>query len=145
MIERRQKVAGYFVATGKGKNPFMEDANFICELEQGVLVGLFDAHWGDESSKYAAETIPEKIKGYIKSLTLEQSLELSFLNTSLELESMGIIGGTTALVFLLCSETITWANSGDSRVTVIGDRINQLNLEHRADNPSERKRIEESC
>lgn len=45
-------------ATAKGRRPYQEDRSFVFETVEGVLLGVFDGHGGDEVSSFLAQMVP---------------------------------------------------------------------------------------
>jgi len=131
----------YYITEDKGARDSMEDANCVCELEHGLLVGLFDGHNGPEAAKYAAEKFPGKMKEALNFFKPKDAFRRVFEELSREIEKV-TESGTTALASLLNSESLAWANAGDSRLLIINNnKIVQITKDHRIENPEERKRI----
>ena len=133
------------VISEQGPRPFMEDTHYLNTNfnDKGwILGGIYDGHGGKFAAAYAAEKLHlvfgEKISnGHSE----ERAFIESYEKISGDLRSQD--SGTTAVNFLIKNGEIFTANAGDARALIIGEsRLIQLTVDHRLDNPEERKRVE---
>ncbi|MFH1349904.1 MAG: PP2C family protein-serine/threonine phosphatase [Pseudomonadota bacterium] len=124
----------------------MEDTHFL-DLNFGqkgwVFGGIYDGHGGRFAAQYAAEYLHENFLEKLDSgLTPGESFIQVYHTISEELRNQD--SGTTAVNFLIQGGEIFTANAGDARAIVVGaGEYTQLTVDHRLDNPEERKRIEQ--
>jgi len=106
-----------------------------------IYGGVYDGHGGGYAAGYAAERLHtvflnHLLHGIAPGKAFVQSYEI----ISQELSQQD--SGTTAVDFLIQDETIYTANAGDARAIVISQTdVSQLTVDHRVDNPEERKRV----
>lgn len=122
----------------------MEDTHFLdlnFAHKGWVFGGVYDGHGGSFAAQYAAAYLHENfLRNLNAGLTPEESFIQAYHTISEELRSQD--SGTTAVNFLIRGGEIFTANAGDVRVLVIGtDEFSQLTVDHRLDNPEEKKRI----
>ncbi|MFH1480297.1 MAG: PP2C family protein-serine/threonine phosphatase [Pseudomonadota bacterium] len=133
------------VISEKGNRSEMEDTHFLDMnfAQKGWLFGgIYDGHGGPFAAQYAAEYLHENVLEKLSSgLTPEEAFIGAYHRISEELRNQD--SGTTAVNFLIRQGEIFTANAGDARAIVIGkEDVYQLSVDHRLDNPEERKRIE---
>ena len=110
-----------FKAEEKGLREFMEDAHFICEMENGKLMAIFDGH-GDKgalaqkTADYFKAKLPQLLEP--KPSDMKKVFKESFIEYQESLPVKG--GGTTAIMvyFHAPSNNLYVANLGDSELKV---------------------------
>lgn len=99
-------------ATAQGRRPYQEDDYFWTEIPEGVLMGVFDGHGGDEVSDILAEMFP-KFWSVFDGLDYPQMLVKMFAAAATLTE--GYHAGSTASVVFIPSDEKT------AYIAVLGD------------------------
>lgn len=126
-------------ATAQGRRPYQEDRSFVFETAEGVLLGVFDGHGGDEVSSLLAQMVPN-FWGAIDGDSYIHALYKIFeMANSLTNEYHA--GATASVVFISTDEKTAYiAVLGDS--PVLADRADHsafVGPDHNArSNPEER-------
>ena len=134
---------------GQGSKTHMEDFFIIDEYFMGGIFGtICDGHGfngGGWAANHATENMAEYFRqGMNAKLKTRESFVGAYEKISREIEAQYEFAGTTAVSFFLKDGRLHYANSGDSRLMIIGNRYyRELSENHRADNIKERRRIEE--
>ena len=168
---RKQTVAGedaritYAATEMQGWRTSMEDAKLV-ELavdRTTALAAVFDGHGGKDVSNYAARVFTRELRANRNFTTgnFPEALKETFLgidellrtpNVKVELargssdsnDGDYIINnsGCTAVVSLICGDTIYVANSGDSRCVLgVKGKALQMSFDHKPELPIETQRI----
>lgn len=145
--ERRQDVAfKSAVVSGQGPRTYMEDTH-VLDMNLGdtgwIFGGVYDGHVGKEAATYAAENLHKRFLAVSsRLLSPEDAFMETYQAISDELTSQN--SGACAANFLIKGRMVFFANVGDSRIIVVADQdVYQLTVDHRIDDPAERKRIRE--
>lgn len=130
-----------------GRRPEMEDAYYLDMDFAGkgwLFGGIYDGHTGNYAACYASERLhKEFLSSLEEGASPQEAFLASYRAVSVSLSRQG--SGTTAVNFFMREDELFTANVGDARAIIIGDeKTEQLTVDHRVDNPEERKRIEES-
>jgi len=125
----------------------MEDAYYLDMDFAGrgwVFGGIYDGHTGYYAARYASEHLHNEFLPRLEAGASPQEAFLaSYRAVSDSLSSQD--SGTTAVNFFIREGELFTANVGDARAIIIGDnKVEQLTVDHRVDNPEERSRIEEN-
>lgn len=125
----------------------MEDAHFVGMDFAGrgwLYAGVYDGHNGKAAAEYASQSLHRIfLERLLSGLPPGKAFIESYEATS---DKMGQLdSGTTAVdVFIRNGKAYT-ANAGDARAIIVGkERVRQLTIDHRLDNPEERLRIQKS-
>jgi serine/threonine protein phosphatase PrpC len=132
------------VISEKGTRSVMEDAHILDKNfgSQGwIYGGIYDGHNGAYAAEHAAKRLHEIfLEKILAGVAPGPAFSQSYETISEELG--GQESGTTAVDFLIQGKTIHVANAGDARAIIVSrERISQLTVDHRVDNPEERKRV----
>ena len=118
----------FTTATAVGGRSHQEDRFFIGIMEQGILLGVFDGHGGEECSDHLAKTAltwlyDEISKSYKKdgAIPVQKAFKLAFANMAKMTSDMHC-GSTASIVFIPTSQRMAYvAVLGDSPV-IVGKR-----------------------
>jgi serine/threonine protein phosphatase PrpC len=141
-MEKLMKVG---VISQRGLRPEMEDAHFL-DLNFAncgwIFAGIYDGHCGRFAAEYASKRLHQIFLEKLLSGSLpREAFIASYETTSEELKNQD--SGTTAVNFFIRDRDIFTANVGDARALVINKSgFHQLTVDHRLENPEERKRVE---
>lgn len=106
----------------QGPRPTMEDAKFYKEIEQGVILGIFDGHAGDQVAKYANEVFPRHFEKALSQANghVHQAFERLLHEINGEILSRKLPGGSTAIIAFIDKHTghIYTATIGDSEANI---------------------------
>jgi serine/threonine protein phosphatase PrpC len=108
------------------------------------ICAIFDGHRGSGAAEYAASHLVDMLYENCASLPIEKALKNTFNELSSEIIDKKIESGTTALVTLVCGGDLYIGNCGDARAVLCRDgNAVRLSVDHKPDDPLERKRIRE--
>jgi serine/threonine protein phosphatase PrpC len=134
------------VVSDIGRRAEMEDThNLDTDFggQEWIFGGVYDGHGGRYAAEFVADNIPRLFLAAIN----EGRDPLDAFKTCYEKISSDLRWqktGTAAVNFFIRNGMIYAANAGDARALVINKQsLAQLTVDHRVDNPEERKRIEE--
>lgn len=108
------------------------------------MFAVFDGHGSKRSSEHAGEHYPAVLERALAAAgdDVPAALTASFLEVNEQMADH-VHHGTTALVALVCGSTLYVANVGDSRAVLVGPGCaERLSVDHKADVPEERQRVE---
>lgn len=136
-----------FSAEMQGYRNTMEDEKIMVSLpylNEHFLIGVFDGHSGNYSSKYAAESLlktmtslPEYLDFILNPITrsdfkLKQILKKTIYKLDIDLHRCTFdsddCSGTTCNIVLITPESLICANVGDSRSIAVQKRENNSDL-----------------
>lgn len=114
-----------------------------------TLYGVFDGHHGSSASQYCVDRLGDLVSANLqKSKTIHEGLVNAFREVDNEYCSEEKnVSGTTACVLLVDDQTITVANTGDSRAILVSEpepkdfRSVALSNDHKPDRLDERERV----
>ncbi len=130
-----------------GTRSHMEDTYFLdCDFsgKGWVFGGVYDGHAGKEAAEFAARHLHER---FLETLPIVSSPEDAFIESyqTVSDELCNQNSGACAANFFIRDGMIYYANVGDARIIVVGDDdVFQLTVDHRIDDPIEKKRIIEA-
>ncbi|PIR02286.1 MAG: hypothetical protein COY73_01145 [Candidatus Nealsonbacteria bacterium CG_4_10_14_0_8_um_filter_37_14] len=135
------------IISEKGRREALEDSYFLDMnfANRGwIFGGIYDGHNGSFAAEYASENLHLTfLKELLSGFTVEKAFSFSYQQISTKLKNEK--SGTTAVNFFIRDGEVFTANIGDSRAIVIGEnKVNQLTIDHRVNNPEERERIKKS-
>ena len=108
------------------------------------IVAVFDGHRGSKAAEYAATHLVEMLYENCAALAMEKALKQTFARLSSDIIENQIESGTTALVAVFVGADLYVANCGDARAVMCRDgNAVRLSVDHKPDDPLERKRIRE--
>jgi serine/threonine protein phosphatase PrpC len=118
-----------------GKRSTMEDANFILNIEEGIVAGVFDGHGGEKVSQFVSIKFANR---FAKRLNEHKgNVHKTFTNLINEIHSdvcnrINIISGTTAVISFIDKKTslIYSANLADSVSNIYRKLELNLNQSH---------------
>ncbi len=106
-----------------------------------IFGGVYDGHGSDRPAKVASQEIPVVFGDKLKHSWEEgEAFKRAYSLVSRRM-TWAHDCGTTAVNFLIRDRRIFHANAGDSRLFVVGNRMKELSVEHRLDDPREAGRI----
>ncbi len=102
----------------QGKRRSMEDAYFICRMDQGTLSGVFDGHGGSEVAKYAntefQRRFPEKLRELNGNVHSAFSALIDQIHAEVKEKPEWNPMGSTAVICFLIGSLVYTATLGDS-------------------------------
>jgi Leucine-rich repeat (LRR) protein/serine/threonine protein phosphatase PrpC len=108
------------------------------------ICAVFDGHRGSGAAEYAASHLVDMLYENCATLPIEKALKNTFNELSAEIIDKKIESGTTALVTVVCGSDLYIGNCGDARAVLCRDgNAVRLSVDHKPDDPLERKRIRE--
>jgi serine/threonine protein phosphatase PrpC len=130
----------------------MEDFHNIdeCFDNDKMLFCVFDGHGGADTAKYVKDRVPDLLKKYISTESIENALIKCFHKIDNELKFIDSDNtGTTATVVIIMKENnnrvLYSANVGDSKAIIVGiDSFKALTEDHKCTNKKEIDRINQS-
>jgi serine/threonine protein phosphatase PrpC len=151
---------GVFATAGKRGEDNMEDRSILLRQpfasENVLIAGIFDGHRGYEASDYVSTHLESLLRKHWTDSQCPSDLLKSVLHEAEEefqavwnLKNSQLTRkrypGTTALCMILCNNTLTVANIGDSRAMLCRNgRPFPLSIDQIAERSDERNRIEQS-
>ncbi|KAL7717517.1 PPM-type phosphatase domain-containing protein [Entamoeba marina] len=150
----------------RGRRPSMQDTSFVVKnffMKGYHLIGLFDGHGGDCSSKLASAMFPTvfatqfqaQIKQAMgKKKTSVSGFDDSWVRTSFNdtfeiinksVENKKLSDGSAGIVILITPQKLYCANCGDSRALLI-QKQNEfpMSVDHKPTHPNELRRIRQN-
>ncbi len=132
------------ILSEQGMRSSMEDTYFLdlnFQNKGWVFGGVYDGHGGRFASQFAKLYMHHYfIEELNMGLKPEEAFKAAYERMSSEIKNQQ--SGTTAVNFFIREGIIYCANAGDARAIVIkSDGHIQLSVDHRVENPEERKRI----
>lgn len=132
------------IITEQGRRPAMEDAADVARLGDGrceFFIGVYDGHGGSFAAEYASAHLrAEFVREFEGAVEPEEAFTNAYEKISAGLR--GEESGTVALTCYLRNTALYHANAGDARLIVATKRhVLELSVDHRLENPEERRRI----
>jgi serine/threonine protein phosphatase PrpC len=137
------RITSAIVSEIRGRD-YMEDRHTLLTdfIQRGwTFGGVYDGHGygnGARCSEYAALRKPDAFQEATGNP--EEQFRGAYKVVDEEM-SWAHLGGTCAANFLIKGTTITTANAGDCRIVLVGDKLEQLTVDHRTTNAEEHARI----
>lgn len=111
-------------AQALGRRPYMEDARFYAEIDQGIITGVFDGHGGKDAAEYASREFEKRFVPTLRSAkgNIHQAFESLTHKIHLEIRKNKKWKrmGSTALVSFIDkkSHLIYTSTLGDSEANI---------------------------
>eukprot|EP00020_Sapocribrum_chincoteaguense_P002865 CAMPEP_0170752724 /NCGR_PEP_ID=MMETSP0437-20130122/12116_1 /TAXON_ID=0 /ORGANISM="Sexangularia sp." /LENGTH=929 /DNA_ID=CAMNT_0011091803 /DNA_START=26 /DNA_END=2815 /DNA_ORIENTATION=- len=108
------------------------------------VVSVFDGHRGSSAAEFAAHHLIEVLYKHCAVDPVEVALNSTFNEISSRIIKSRDVSGATALVVTFFGDELYVANCGDARAVLCrGGNAVRLSVDHKPDDPLERKRIRE--
>eukprot|EP01108_Squamamoeba_japonica_P008948 TRINITY_DN813_c0_g3_i1.p1 TRINITY_DN813_c0_g3~~TRINITY_DN813_c0_g3_i1.p1 ORF type:complete len:565 (+),score=412.98 TRINITY_DN813_c0_g3_i1:154-1848(+) len=108
------------------------------------ICAVFDGHRGAGAAEYAAKHMVPMLYDQCAAHPVEKAIKQTFNQLSNDIVEQNIESGTTALVTVVIGDDLYVSNCGDARAVLCRDgNAVRLSVDHKPDDPLERKRIRE--
>lgn len=134
----------YAIVCEQNRRSYMEDfyyfdANFVGK--GWIFAGIYDGHSGSGAAKYAATNLHQRFLQALAKNGIKDAFAIAYQLIDQEINRQFSHSGTCAVNFFIKDKEIFYANAGDSRIIIIGEKVSQLTTDHRVNLASEKQRI----
>jgi serine/threonine protein phosphatase PrpC len=140
------------ISSMEGWRRGMEDTHILINMNDYMIMGLFDGHGGDRCSLFCKDNFLKIFLSNLQLSSTPDSFKVALIETFKQLDeqfksvySQEHKSGTTALVAIITNTHYIIANAGDSRGIIIDKHLKCVlfsTTDHKPNNTSERLRIE---
>lgn len=137
----------YAIVCEQNRRSYMEDFYYFDANFAGkgwIFAGIYDGHSGSGAAKYAATYLHQRFRQALAKNGIKDAFAIAYQLIDQEINRQFSHSGTCAVNFFIKDKEIFYANAGDSRIIIVGEKVSQLTTDHRVNLASEKQRIIQS-